>query len=178
VLAILGPQGAFGLQLAKHFEHLGVFERIATLNGGLVGIGPGLPLLAGLALECFDFVDDLARIGIGDGRTNGIGQVLLRKSQGEVITLEKQLGVGGFGFAVKALFGDGLNLADAVLRVVDCVAFTNVNGNLLDRLGPPVRRLEYSRTAQAGVDGNWAQNLLRKNNILHDFWLFSNTVDN
>ena len=150
MLAILRAQGSFSFQLAEHLEHLGVLERVSALDGGLVGIGPGFPLLAGLAFECLDFVDDLTRIRVGDGRTNSVGQVLLGQCQREVVTFEKQLGVGGFRFAIKALFGDGLNLTDTVLRVVDCVAFTNVNGNLLDRLGPPSPRPGSSRTAGGG----------------------------
>lgn len=128
---VLGAQGAFRFQLAQALEDLGVLEGIASLDGGLVGVGPRFPLLAGLGLVILDLVQQLARLGGRDRLPDRVGQVLLGQSQGEVVTFEKQLGVGGGRFAAEALLLDCFDLADAVLGVVYGIAFSNVDGTFL-----------------------------------------------
>ncbi|MEE4172659.1 MAG: hypothetical protein V2I57_00225 [Xanthomonadales bacterium] len=44
------------------------------------------------------------------------------------MTLEIQLGVGRLGAAAEAAFADGPNFADAVLGMVDGLAFSNIDG--------------------------------------------------
>ena len=43
------------------------------------------------------------------------------------MAFEIKLRVGGFGAAAKTAFADGLDFSDAVLRVMDGLAFSNVN---------------------------------------------------
>lgn len=98
----------------------------------------------------------------------------MRQREREVVTFEKELCVGGLSLAIKALFGYALNLSDTVLGVVYCVAFTNVNGILLIRSDHECPGGRNAEAKQVGVGKNCAENYLRKNNILPDFWLFSN----
>jgi hypothetical protein len=128
---VLGTQGALRFQLAQALEDLGVLEGVAAFDGGLVGVGPGFPLLAELALVLLDLVQQLARFGGRDRLPDRIGQVLLGQGQGEIVAFEVQLGVGRGRFAAETLLFDGFDLADAVLGMVYGIAFSNVDGTFL-----------------------------------------------
>jgi hypothetical protein len=95
-----------------------------------VGVGARFPLLADLAVVGLDLLEQLLRFLVGDQGAYRVGYVVLEDGDLEVVTFEVQLGVGRLGAAAEAALLDGLDFADAVLGVMDGLAFSNVNGEI------------------------------------------------
>ena len=63
---VLGPQPVFCFQSGEALEDLRVFEGIAAINGSLVRVRAGLPLLADFAFVRFKFFQQTLRFLAGD----------------------------------------------------------------------------------------------------------------
>lgn len=124
---VLGPQAVFLFELRQAFVNLGVFEGVTAVDGRLVCVGACLPLLTDLAVVAFQLFEKPLGLLVGNQRPDSGGYVILENRELQIVAFEIQLRVGGFGAAAKTAFADGLDFADAVLRVMDGLAFSNVN---------------------------------------------------
>jgi hypothetical protein len=76
------------------------------------------------------------------------------------VSLEIQLGIGCLGAAAEAAFTDGLDFADAVLGMVDGLAFSNIDGEF-----PLLSRQDK----KCGRNPAWNQYLTKKRGKLEGF---------
>ena len=124
---VLGPQAVFLFELRQALVDLCVFEGVTAVDGRLVRVGACLPLLADLAVVAFQLFEQPLGLLVGDQRSDSAGYVILENRELQIVAFEVELRVGGFGAAAKTAFADGLDFTDAVLRVMDGLAFSNVN---------------------------------------------------
>jgi hypothetical protein len=76
------------------------------------------------------------------------------------VTLEIQLGIGCLRAAAEAAFADGLDSADAVLGMMDGLAFSNIDGEF-----PLLSRQDK----KSGRNPAWNQHLTEKRGKMEDF---------
>lgn len=126
---VAGPQRTLGFHLAEFLDDLGVFKRIAAVDGCLVLVGARFPLAAGIAVPLFQVVQQFLGLLFGQQVADGVRNIFLEQGQREVIAFKIQLRIAGRVATVEASLANGLDFADSVLGVMDLIALLNINGS-------------------------------------------------
>jgi hypothetical protein len=95
---------------------------IAVIYHGLMGVGPGFPLIADLGFPVFHVVQEFVRHGGTDRGADGVVEMVFTKHQCDAFALEKDFCKSGTVFAGKTPTTNGLNLADTVVRMMNAIA--------------------------------------------------------
>ena len=110
-----------------------------------MGVGSRFPLIADLGLAGFHVVQEFLRPGRADRGADGVVETVFTKHQCDAIALEKYFCKSGTVLAGKASAADGLNLADAVVGMMNAIAlgygdrcspfgiWLDVGGNMLKK---------------------------------------------
>ena len=113
-----------------------------------MGVGSRFPLIADLGLAGFHVVQEFLRPGRADRGADGGVETVFTKHQCDAIALEKYFCKFGTVLAGKASAADGLNLAEAVVGMMNAIALGYGDG--------------YS---PIGIGWNLGVNLLKKHNV-------------
>jgi hypothetical protein len=130
--AVSIAQGPLGFQPAQALINLGVTKGVTAFQGFLIGIGAGFPLAAYLAIPILKVVEQLFGFTGADGIPDRNIQILFAQHQRQFIPLEIQLRKSDFLLAGKTEFTNGLDLAYAMVRMMNGISLINNDSFVLE----------------------------------------------
>ena len=124
-------QGIILLKYSQAFVYFGERMWIAFIHHGLMGVGPGFPLIANFDFPVFHVIQELFCNRWADRGTDGVIETVFTKHQCDAFAFEKDFCKACTVLAGKTSKTNGLNLADTVVRMMNAIAL--ING---DKLSP------------------------------------------
>jgi len=122
VFAVGCAQGVILLEHPEVFVYFGAGTWITFFHHGLVGVGPGFPLIADLGFPVFHVVQKIFCQRETHRGADDVVETVFTNQQRDAFTPEKDFCKSGIVFARKASAADGLHLADTVVGMIDTIA--------------------------------------------------------
>ncbi len=127
VFPVRGAQGSFMFQLAQTLVDLNIAEGIATVHHRLMVIGTGFPRATHFAVPIPEVFKQTLGLLLADWNSDSFLEILLAQQQRQTITIKIQFCKNIALFSGKTSFADGSDTADAMVGMMNGIAFTNVN---------------------------------------------------